>query len=434
MEVDKLLVVAHPDDDILWGGINLLLQPGWFVVCASHLNDPVRSKEFFKSMSFANVTKWVMYDVQEEYTDNQEESDSQFYGTPFEKGLQELSRYPWKLVLTHNEIGEYGHEHHRTVNRIVKKHFPDAKTFGTSTKLTATQIELKRNLLVFYKNTQDICRKIFNKKGQSLRPKEREHFFNEPIYVAFKREIPSIFHQIWFGNPLDKSSVRYNLMNGAKQTAEKNGFIYKLWTNDDLNENTLPLTYEYIQTSIDVGKEIGQSRFAQVADLARYELLHRFGGVYMDSLFEISDEFCKYIDAHKKSELIVANEDPCGLKCKGGSGHYVSNGFFACVPGCIVLKRLLHPATLEEIDFYNVRINQETGPYLFRKGIKPRDKVHVIETKKIYPFMVNDSEYRPAQPNQCITADDKLLHDCLKKKYPKSLAVYQSGFGGSWSW
>jgi mannosyltransferase OCH1-like enzyme len=434
MNVDKLLIVAHPDDEILWGGLNLLLEPGWFVVCASHLNDPVRSNEFFKTMSFSNVTKWVMYDVKEEYTEDQAESDEQFYGTPFEKGIQELSNHPWKLVLTHNSEGEYGHENHKTVNRLVKKYFPDAKTFGVGSKLSATQIELKRNLLVFYKKTQDVCKKLFNKKGQTLRPKEREHFFNESLYVSLQREIPSVFHQIWFGKPLDKSSVRYNLMNGAKQTAEKNGFVYKLWTNDDLNKHTLPLTYEYIQTSMEVGEEIGQSRFAQVADLARYELLHRFGGVYMDSLFEISDEFCKYIMAHKKSELIVANEDPCGLKCKGGAGHYVSNGFFACVPGCIVLKRLLHPATLEEIDFYNVRINQETGPYFLRKGIKARDRLHVIETEKIYPFMVNDSEYRPAQPNQCITADDKLLHDCLKKKYPKSLAVYQSGFGGSWSW
>lgn len=48
--------------------------------------------------------------------------------------------------------------------------------------------------------------------------------------------------------------------------------------------------------------------------------------------------------------------------------------------------------------------------------------------------MVNDSEYRPGEINQCISEDDKLIHDCLKKKYPKSLAVYQSGFGGSWSW
>ena len=48
--------------------------------------------------------------------------------------------------------------------------------------------------------------------------------------------------------------------------------------------------------------------------------------------------------------------------------------------------------------------------------------------------MVNDSEYRKGAPNQCVTADNKILHDCLKKKYPTSLAVYQSGFGGSWSW
>jgi hypothetical protein len=48
--------------------------------------------------------------------------------------------------------------------------------------------------------------------------------------------------------------------------------------------------------------------------------------------------------------------------------------------------------------------------------------------------MVNDSEYRKGQPNQCITGDEKLLHNCLTEKYPDSLAVYHSGFGGSWSW
>jgi LmbE family N-acetylglucosaminyl deacetylase len=434
MEVDKLLIVAHPDDEILWGGMNLLMQPGWFVVCASHLSDPVRSIEFYSSMSFSSVTRYVMYDVKEEYTDDPIKSDAQFSGTPFEEGLRQLASHNWKLVLTHNDSGEYGHEHHRSVNRLVKKYFKDVKTFEVGPKLTDKQIELKRNLLVFYAETQDICRKLYNRKGTVLKARERSHFFNEAIYVNVKREIPKVFHQIWFGSPLDRTSVRYNLMKGAKETAEKNGFIYKLWTNDDMKEEILPITWKYIKTSMEIGEELGQSRFAQVADLARYEFLHRFGGIYMDSLFEVSDEFFQYIQQRKNFELITANEDPCGLKCKGGSGHYVSNGFFACVPGCIVLKRLLHPITLKEIDFYNVRINIETGPYFFRKGIKPRDNVHMIETEKIYPFMVNDSEYRPAQPNQCITGDDKLLHDCLKKKYPKSLAVYQSGFGGSWSW
>ena len=433
MEVDKLLIVAHPDDEVLWGGFNLLLQPGWFVVCASHANDPIRSREFYKTMSFCNATKYIMYDVKEKYTEDEDESDEMFYDTPFEKGLQELSKKPWKLVLTHNERGEYGHEHHRTVHRLVKKYFPMSHTFGIGKRLTESQLELKRNLLVFYKDTQAVCRKIFNKQANTLKKVEREHFFHEPIHVTPMREIPKVIHQIWFGKALDPSSVRYNLMKSVKEVAERNGYTYKLWTNEHLKEEMLPLTWKSIQTAIEVGEELEQVRFAQVADLARYEILHRFGGVYLDSLFEISDEFCRYIEARKSHEIIVANEDPCGLQCKGSVGYYMSNGFFACVPGCMPLKRLLHPATLKDIDFYNVKINQETGPYFFRKGIKRGDKVHVIPTEKIYPFMVNDSEYRKGTPNLCIQ-DQKVMKNCLKQKYPKSLTVYQSGFGGSWSW
>lgn len=142
-----------------------------------------------------------------------------------------------------------------------------------------------------------------------------------------------------------------------------------------------------------------------------------------------------YIHKNRNYDLIIANEDPCKLKCVGAHGkHYVSNGFFACIPGCIVLKRLLNYDELEAIDFESVYINQTTGPYYFRKGMQPRDKILAIGTTLIYPFMVNDSEYRPGKPNGCITEDDTILHDCLTKRYPKSLTVYHSGFGGSWSW
>jgi hypothetical protein len=207
---------------------------------------------------------------------------------------------------------------------------------------------------VFYSKTQDICKKIYNKKGNTLRAIERQHFFNEPLHVTPKREIPKLVHQIWFGKTLDSKAVRYHLIKGAREAAEKNGFSYKLWSNDDLTVEHFPITWEYMQTAKEVGEELEQSRFAQIADLARYEILQRFGGIYLDSLFEVSDQFFKYIEDHKYFEIIVANEDPCGLKCKGKAGHYISNGFFACVPGCIVLKRLIHPETLDEIDFYNV--------------------------------------------------------------------------------
>ena len=434
MEVDKLLIVAHPDDEVLWGGLNLMLQSGWFVICSTNINNPVRSREFFRTMSFAAATRFMMFDVEDRYVEEDEEADALYDGSKFEMALRELTKKEWKLVLTHNEIGEYGHAHHRKVHRIVASLFPQAKFFTGGHTLNAGELSEKKELLQFYKATQDICKKIYNNKGSSLRKLEREHYFHEKPYLKYSKRITPIIHQIWFGSPLGKNTVRYNLMNGVRKVAEENGFQYKIWTNDELTLENFPLTWYYMQTAIETGDEIGQSRFAQVADLARYEILHRFGGVYMDSLFEIGSEFCAYIKKHDSFDLIVSNEDPCELKCKSEVGKYMSNGFFACVPGCIVLKRLLHTATLEEIDFEDVHINQTTGPYFFRRGIKPRDNVHVIPTTKIYPFMVNDSEYRKAQPNQCVTADQKVLHNCLKEKYPDSLAVYHSGFGGSWSW
>ena len=434
MEVDKLLIVAHPDDEVLWGGLNLISQPGWLVVCSTHLKDPSRSAEFFSTMSYCNVTRYIMFDVEDRYTESERVADKLYDGSPFDDALKQLSKRDWKLVLTHNDQGEYGHQHHRKVHRMVKNYFPDAKFFKTGEKLSLSEIESKRQILLYYRKTQAICKKIFNREGNTLKASEREHFFNETLYVKLTKEVSKIIHQIWFGHSLEKTTIRYNLMKNTETTATKHGWEYKLWTNDDLTKENFPLTWEFITISKEKGEESEQNRFAQVADLARLEILHRFGGVYMDSLFEIGKPFLNYIHTKRAHELIVSNEDPCELDCVGVENKkYMSNGFFACVPGCDILKRLLDYDVLESVDYDSVYINRTTGPYFFRSVMKPRDDIHVIPTAKIYPFMVNDSEYRKGAPNKCVE-DGKVIHDCLKKKYPKSLAIYHSGFGGSWSW
>jgi len=429
--VDKLCIVAHPDDEILWSGNNLSLQSGWLVICATHGNDPVRSKEFKKTMSYCAVTQCEMYNV----PDNHEEETEPFENSLFEKRLKELSKNKWKLVLTHNKDGEYGHEHHIKVFELVSTYFKDCKQlqyFSIGSRLTNDEIVDKIDSLQFYKNTQNICKKLYEGKEKLLRKSEAEHFFNEKAFLKYNKKIPLIIHQIWFGNPLAKNSVRYNLMQLVKDVAKQNGFIYKIWTNDDLTVENFPITFDYIETSKEVGEELEQIRFAQVADLARYEILHRYGGVYLDSLFEIGKDFCKYIKKYCDQKLIVANEDPCGLDCNANEEYYISNGFFACISGCPMIKRILSTKSLDSIDFYSVYINRETGPYYFRKGILKKDKVHVIDTELIYPFMVNDSEYRKGvKVNPCFDKAGKKL-DCLKMF--KSLAVYHSGFGGSWSW
>jgi hypothetical protein len=401
---DKLLIVAHPGDEVLCGGFNLLSQSGWYVICLTHKNDRVRSKEFNKTMSYTGITKYEMFNVK-----NIENKD--FDQSEFEYKLKNLSKYKWKLVLTHNEKGEYGNLHRQKVNELVKRYFKNVKVFTRDRKVKL--LDQKRQLMQYYKDTQNICEMIY--EGKYI----NRDFYYEKLFVHPKKRIPLFIHQIWFGDELDKKNIRSILLKKVKHVAKENNFGYKLWTNDYLTEENFPITWKYIT----IVKKYGKKRYAQIADLCRYELVNRYGGVYLDSLFEISSKFCDYIKKHSSFSIIVANEDPCDLNCKSDK-KYLSNGFFATVSGCPSLQNLLHRDSLEQINFKNDYINRETGPYFFRKGIVKRD-AHIIQSELIYPFMTHDSSYRKGVENPCEGID------CIKKF--KSLAVYQSGHGFSWN-
>jgi hypothetical protein len=444
MEPDKLLVVAHPDDEVLWGGANLLREPGWLVISATNASNAGRKIEFQKTMSYFNVTQFRMLDVPDNYIDEDEVgvdratelANQLFDGSVLDTTLAELTSKQWKLVLSHNTQGEYGHVHHKKVGQLVKKHFPNAVEFGVDSELNPELNEIKRSGMVFYAKTQTITRLYYEKQKEQMDARFQDHIYKEKLYVPRVRTIPLIIHQIWFGQEMKADDPRIVLFNQVKETAERNGFQYKRWGNAEFNADTLPLTFEYTQTALAKGQEKKTSRWAQVADLARYELLHRFGGVYLDSLFEISDAFCNYIKERvTQFDLIVSSEDPCGLNCEGNNKvKYISNGFFACIPGCVSLKRVVHPKTLATINFNSKYINRTTGPYLLRAGINAeKDNVHVIDTPLIYPVWIHDTDYREAEPNPCLQ-DKSLIGKCLSTKYPNSIALYHSGLGGTWSW
>lgn len=45
----KLMIVAHPDDETIWGGSHLL-KGHYIVVCLTNGDNPIRKKEFMKVM------------------------------------------------------------------------------------------------------------------------------------------------------------------------------------------------------------------------------------------------------------------------------------------------------------------------------------------------------------------------------------------------
>lgn len=170
--------------------------------------------------------------------------------------------------------------------------------------------------------------------------------------------IPKIIHQIWVGDlPIPEKSVEF--IKNIKTLHPE--YEYRLWNNDDLT----PLNFSNI---LYINKA---SSNAQKADMMRYEILYRFGGIYLDIDFELF----KSIDGLLKNKMVVCNED-------GNIDQYMSNSFIACTKGNENLHRCVQ--AIKTVD-YNAPINHSTGPYFFRKNIDLNEDATLLPTINMYP-------------------------------------------------
>ena len=276
-----------------------------------------------------------------------------------------------------------------------------------------------------------------------------------PPIIDDEIDFRPIVHQIWFGGEMPEWRKRMFAYN--KSVAEAAGFTHKIWRNEDRNRENFPQTIAYQDAAIAAGQETGQSRWAQVADLARLEIIYNSSGIYIDSLFEITPAFLMAIlkaigEGHT---FVGCNEDQCEplLDCQNGRGEkYLTNSFFAATRAHPIFARLLSEEKLENIDMTNPEINHETGPYFLHSGIHPdEDDIFLFDSGQVYQFNQQETPYKPPNPNRflfrtqvpgSIKINDNMFFlqggvDVLQaeflvaKKGP--LATYHSGLGGTWS-
>lgn len=146
------MIVAHPDDESLFGGAALITEGNWKVVCVTNGDNPVRRKEFEEVMYVTN-SSFEMWD----YCDQ--------YHLPLSVSKEELERVlfeqDWEKVVTHNKQGEYGHPHHKQLHVLIKSILRNKKLwtfdFSGQKKLSDDIWEAKLDLIRIYESQKEIC-------------------------------------------------------------------------------------------------------------------------------------------------------------------------------------------------------------------------------------------------------------------------------------
>lgn len=163
-QTSQLMIVAHPDDETLWGGGHLS-QGHWFVVCLTNGDNSTRAREYRKVLNHLGVKGIIL-----SYPDltNGQRDDWTSVKSDMLKDLQTVIQYKkWEMIVTHNPEGEYGHIHHQMTSARVTSvtqqlnQFSQLYYFGTFYKpdaipgdllvnLSQNEIDKKRSALNLY--------------------------------------------------------------------------------------------------------------------------------------------------------------------------------------------------------------------------------------------------------------------------------------------
>lgn len=213
--------------------------------------------------------------------------------------------------------------------------------------------------------------------------------------------IPKIIHQTWKTKDVPE---KWRESQESWKALEKDGFVYKLWTDED-NRNLIKRFYPWFLSTFD-GYEHGIQR----ADAVRYFILHKENGLYCDlDICCKRERFLAMFEMVKHREIAISSNK----EGNGNGDQSLTNAFMMSRKGSnfwpIVWDLLLDPfkvnpwkrvpATLT----YYFKILFTTGPGIVSDAAKlykgdfyriPASLTQPGDNRTVYPFETNDSAVR----------------------------------------
>ena len=163
-KIDNLMIVAHPDDEMLWGGAHLI-KDNYLVVCITCGTNNKRVEEIKKVLQETDDELLMLGYPDKVFgkrSDWKNEKDKIFQDL---KKIVELKK--WNLIVTHNAEGEYGHNHHILTHEITKKVYND---LGLDTDLYFFgKYYSKKKMSKLLELPEEIKEEYYNKKVELLK-------------------------------------------------------------------------------------------------------------------------------------------------------------------------------------------------------------------------------------------------------------------------
>ena len=240
------------------------------------------------------------------------------------------------------------------------------------------------------------------------------------------------------------------------------GFEVRLWGDKDITNENFPRTYTTIQKVKEYqGKAIKEytqqktmyktnknvysySKYAQISDLMRYEIVFNEGGYYFDANMFLLKDITKLFN--RNETFVGCNELGRNME----ESEILSNSFSGRSKGSPVLKRLLTPRFLKGLDLRTLDVDFVTGPGALRNALHiESDNYYIFPPNTFYPYILpwtssgEDRHLRKSSEPKCtgpirtkkrnlkMKKNLWLEFPCQKYKSSYGIKIWESG--GSWS-